>query len=130
VWSTNLPFWAKSIVLTQDALLVAGGQSLIESAERHGTGKFWIVSRDDGVKQSECELSAAPVLDGMAFAKSGVFVSTIDGSVLCLRSEDRPRLVWPSGRISRSLGQDCGLLCPKAALKVTESRFACCGLQR
>jgi len=86
VWSTNLPFLARSIVLTQDALLVAGGQSLIESAEHHGAGRFWIISRSDGTKQGECELPAPPILDGMAFTDRGVFVSTIDGSVLCLDS--------------------------------------------
>jgi len=62
-WSTNLPFVARSIVLTQDALLVAGGQSLTEDAEHHGPGKFWLVSRTDGTKQGECGLPAPPVLD-------------------------------------------------------------------
>ncbi|MHC4517118.1 MAG: outer membrane protein assembly factor BamB family protein [Planctomycetota bacterium] len=85
LWSKNLPFLAKSIVLTRDALLVAGGQSLVDSAERHDGGKFWIVSREDGTKQSECELATPPVLDGMAFTTSSVFVSAIDGSVVCLR---------------------------------------------
>jgi outer membrane protein assembly factor BamB len=85
-WSTSLPFVARSIVLTQDALLVAGGQSVTESMERHGPGMIWIASREDGTKQGECQLPAPPVLDGMAFADSGVFVSTIDGYVVCLRS--------------------------------------------
>jgi len=89
VWSRNLPFLANSIVLTQDALLVAGGQSLTESAEHHGAGRFWIVSRRDGTKQGECELTAPSILDGMAFTETGIFVSTIDGSVLCLRSGER-----------------------------------------
>lgn len=84
-WSTNLPFVARSIVLTQDTLLVAGGQSLTESAEHHGPGTFWVVSRKDGMKQGECELPAPPALDGMALTDAGVFVSTIDGSVVCLR---------------------------------------------
>ncbi len=82
-WSTSLPFVARSMVLTPDALLVAGGQSLTESAERHGPGTFWIASREDGARQAECRLPAPPVLDGMAFADSGVFISTIDGSVVC-----------------------------------------------
>jgi len=86
VWSTNLPFLARSIVLTQDALLVAGAQSLIESAERHGTGKFWIISRSDGTKQGECELPAPPIFDGIAFTETGVFISTINGSVVRLGS--------------------------------------------
>jgi hypothetical protein len=88
LWSKSLPFLAKSIVLARDALLVAGGQSLTESAERHGAGTFWLVSRNDGTKQGQCELPAPPVLDGMAFAESGVFVSAIDGSVSCLSSEN------------------------------------------
>jgi outer membrane protein assembly factor BamB len=87
LWSKSLPFVAKSIVLTRDALLVAGAQSLTESSEHHGTGTFWIVSRRDGAKQGQCELSAPPILDGVAFAASGIFVSAIDGSVSCLRSE-------------------------------------------
>jgi hypothetical protein len=83
-WSTSLPFVARSMVLTADALLIAGGQSLTESAERHGPGTCWIASREDGARQAECRLSAPPVLDGMALADSGVFVSLIDGSVVCL----------------------------------------------
>jgi hypothetical protein len=89
VWSTNLPFLARSIVLTRDALLVAGG--LTESLENHGKGKFWIVSRSDGTRQSPPEaddLPAPAILDGMAFTESGVFISTIDGSVSCLRSDN------------------------------------------
>jgi len=84
-WSVNLPFLARSIVLTRDALLVAGGKSLTESAEHHGRGTFLIASRADGAKQGDCALPAPPILDGMALTGSGVFVSTIDGSVLCLR---------------------------------------------
>ena len=37
-----------------------------------------------GIRQAECRLPAPPVLDGMALADSGVFVSLIDGSVVCL----------------------------------------------
>jgi hypothetical protein len=87
-WSTGLPFLARSLVLTRDALLVAGGTSLTESPQRHGPGTFWTVSRQDGTKLSECNLPAPPVLDGMAFTDSGVFVSTIDGAVVCLRAQD------------------------------------------
>ncbi len=85
-WSASLPFVASSIVLTSDALLVAGGQWLPESVERHAPGTFWIVSRKNGTKQQECQLPAPPVLDGMALADLGVFISTRDGSVVCLRT--------------------------------------------
>ena len=84
----NCPFVARSIVLTRDALLVAGGESLTESAASHGPGTFWVASREDGSRRSACALPAPPVLDGMALTDAGVFVSTIDGSVACLRTKN------------------------------------------
>ena len=86
-WTAQLPFVARSVMLTRDAVLVAGGKSPAESAERHGPGAFWVASREDGSKISACELPAGAVLDGMAMTDAGVFVSTIDGSVVCLRAK-------------------------------------------
>ncbi|MHC4399718.1 MAG: outer membrane protein assembly factor BamB family protein [Planctomycetota bacterium] len=87
-WTSQPPFVAKSIVLTSDSLLVAGGRSLPENAEHRVPGTFWIVSRKDGSKLEQCELPSPPVLDGMALTDSGVFVSTIDGSAVCLRTKN------------------------------------------
>ena len=88
-WTANLPFVATSIVLTRDALLVAGGGSLPDATEVETPGILWIASRDHGSKQEDCPLPALPVLDGMALTESGVFVSMTDGSVACLRSTKR-----------------------------------------
>jgi outer membrane protein assembly factor BamB len=87
-WTAQLPFVARSIVLTRDALLVAGGRSPTESAEHHGPGTFWVASREDGSERAACALPAPPVLDGVALTDAGVFVSTIDGSVVCLRTKN------------------------------------------
>ena len=84
-WTAQLPFVARSIVLTRDALLVAGGKSAAESAGTHGPGTFWVASREDGSRQATCALPAPPVLDGMALTDAGVFVSTIDGAVVCIQ---------------------------------------------
>jgi len=84
-WSTPLPFVAKSLVLTQDALLLAGGKSLTETAARHGAGTFWIAARKDGARLAQCALPAPAILDGMAVTASGVFVSTVNGGVTCVR---------------------------------------------
>jgi hypothetical protein len=86
-WTAQLPFVARSLVLTRDALLVAGGKSPTETAASHGPGAFWVASREDGSKKASCELPAPPVLDGMALTDVGVFVSTIDGTVVCLRAK-------------------------------------------
>ena len=87
-WTTQLPFVARSIVLTRDAVLVAGGKSPTETAKSHGAGTFWVASRQDGSKRAACALPAPPVLDGMALTDAGVFISTIDGTVVRLRSKE------------------------------------------
>ena len=85
-WTAQLPFVARSIVLTRDAVLVAGGKSPTESAASHGPGTFRVASREDGSRKAACALRAPPVLDGMALTDAGVFISTIDGTVVCLRA--------------------------------------------
>ncbi len=84
-WTAQLPFVARAIVLTRDAILASGGRSPIETAESHGPGVFWIASRKDGAKMASCAIPAPPILDGMALTSAGVFVSTIDGTVIRIR---------------------------------------------
>jgi len=87
-WSRHLPFLARSLVLTRDALLVAGGGSLTKDTDRHGPGTFWVASRTDGSKMAACVLPAPPVLDGMALAHTGAYVSTLDGSLIRITDAD------------------------------------------
>ena len=84
-WTAQPPFVVRAMVLTRDALLLAGETSATESAKGQGPGTFQVASREDGLPLTGCALSAAPVLDGMAFTDGGVFVSTLDGTVVCLR---------------------------------------------
>ncbi|MFO7905429.1 MAG: hypothetical protein ACQESR_04785 [Planctomycetota bacterium] len=70
------------MVLCRDTLLVAGGTRLPDADGRCGPGTLRIVARGDGATRAERDLSAAPVLDGMILADSGVFVSTMDGEVI------------------------------------------------
>jgi len=87
-WAAQLPFVARSIVLTRDALLIAGGKSPTENDASHGQGTFWVASRKDGSKKDACTLPAPPVLDGMALTDQGVFISAIDGTIICLRTNN------------------------------------------
>ena len=86
-WTTQLPFIARAIVLTSDALLVAGGPSLPDTDDQDTSGRLWIVSRGEGAKRFECRIPGTPVLDGMAFANSGIFISAVKGTVTCLRTD-------------------------------------------
>jgi len=83
-WARQLPFIARSIVLSRDGLIVAGGESLTDSVESHGPGTLWVASREDGSKRAECRLPAPPVLDGMILSDAGIFLSAIDGSLIRL----------------------------------------------
>ena len=83
-WTVPLSFVARSIVLSRDALLVAGGESLTQNAEHYGPGTFRVASREDGSKMASCALPAPPVLDGLALTDTGVFVSAVDGSLSLL----------------------------------------------
>jgi outer membrane protein assembly factor BamB len=44
---------------------------------------LWAVSTKDGKMGSELKLKSPPVWDGMAVAQGRLFVSTVDGKVLC-----------------------------------------------
>jgi len=90
-WTTQPPFVVRAMVLTRDALLLAGGTSGAESAEGQGPGTFQVASCEDGSPLAACALLAPPVLDGMAFTDGGVFVSTLDGTVVCLRPAPQPK---------------------------------------
>jgi hypothetical protein len=46
---------------------------------------LWAVSTADGSKLSELRLKAPPAWDGMAAANGGLYLTTIDGHVVCLR---------------------------------------------
>lgn len=84
-WSEPLPFVARALVLSRDALLVAGGDGLPGTDADAAPGTFQIISRQDGGRRAACRLPAPPVLDGMALTGGGVLVSTTDGKVVCLK---------------------------------------------
>ncbi len=84
-WSKDLPFIARALVLSRDALLVAGGAGLPGTGAEQQPGTLRIVSREDGEQRVACNLPAPPVLDGMILAGDGVFVAVTDGKVVCLK---------------------------------------------
>jgi hypothetical protein len=56
---------------------------------KHG-GLLWAVSAESGETLAEYEIEKSiPVSDGMAVAESRVFISLIDGSVVCFEEKQR-----------------------------------------
>ena len=56
-----------------------------EEADRGDRGGIlWAVSADSGQKRSELALDTIPVFDGMAAAEGRLYLSCVDGRVICL----------------------------------------------
>ena len=53
---------------------------------RHG-GLLWAVSARTGEELAEYRIDSVPVSDGMSVAEGKVFISLIDGSVVCFEEK-------------------------------------------
>jgi hypothetical protein len=106
-WSQELPLVVRAMVQAGDTLFIAGPPDVLdeeEAAQRLGMpdvqaklaeqdasllgqrgGLLWAVSTTDGSKLGELPLKAPPAWDGMAAANGGLYLTTVDGKVLCLR---------------------------------------------
>lgn len=84
-WSADLPtgYQVTSLVLCQDAVLVAGG--IYQTGKETGpdTGFVALFSRAKGEKLQECALPAPVALGGIAVTGSGI-VATLRDSTVCL----------------------------------------------
>jgi len=99
------PVLIKAMVLTKDKLFVAGPRNMVneeqvfdhpddpelqkklveqEEAWRGEKGALLIVySTADGKKLAEYKLASPPVFDGMSAAKAKIFISQMNGDVIC-----------------------------------------------
>jgi len=108
-WSKPIPLQARGMLVSDKTLFVAGPPDVnvyapenvtdpyhITSAEalreqeaalagKHG-GLLMAVSTVDGERLAEYKLDAPPAWDGMAAANGRLYLSTMDGKVLCLGS--------------------------------------------
>jgi len=105
-WITpDLPIQVRSMVLTKDALFIAGSPDVIDEVELwhcpddvelkrrlaeqtqawkgHRGGSLWAVSLADGSRLASIDLEAPPVFDGMIAAEGKLFLSLMNGQVLC-----------------------------------------------
>jgi hypothetical protein len=91
------PKWAVELTMRPRAMLRAGNSLLLGgmpvgtdpedplAAYKNRTGGvLWAVSATDGAKTAEYKLRSPPVWDGMAAAAGRLYLSTIDGRVICI----------------------------------------------
>ncbi|NQT53305.1 PQQ-binding-like beta-propeller repeat protein [bacterium] len=105
-WQRPVPFFVRGMVLADQTLFVAGAPNplAVDGVSEVGTGSekterltrldsslrgqtgaaLWAVSLADGKKLGELKLDAPPVWDGLAAAGGRLYMSTLDGKVVCL----------------------------------------------
>ncbi|MHC4352473.1 MAG: outer membrane protein assembly factor BamB family protein [Planctomycetota bacterium] len=108
-WTRNIPLFARAMVMADRTLFVAGPADIVDENEirkriesdeasrqlREQVDAFvgkkgamlWAVSASDGERQAEVELDELPVFDGVAAAYGRLYMTTVDGNVLCLGRE-------------------------------------------
>jgi len=88
-WSVSVPLLTRAMVLADKTLFIAGPpegsgvDGLAAAHEGRSGGLLWAVAAGNGGKLAEYRLSAPPVWDGMAAANGRLYVTTLDGNVLC-----------------------------------------------
>jgi hypothetical protein len=89
-WSQWVPVRIRGMVLAGGHLFVAGPPDVapaddpLAAFEGRRGGLLWTFSAENGKKLTELPLDSPPVFDGLTAAAEHLFLSTIDGQVICL----------------------------------------------
>jgi len=97
-WMTNTPVRIRALVRTSDALLAAGPPDVCDPADplaalegRRGA-VLLAFDPNDGRKTLEIDLAAPPVFDGLTAASGRLYLSALDGKVICFAADaKRPK---------------------------------------
>jgi outer membrane protein assembly factor BamB len=89
-WRQTLPLRGCAMVLAGDLLFVAGPPNVFPQDDPYAAlegrkgATLCAVSAKNGEALHTCQLDDAPVFDGMAAARSRLFICTQNGSVVCM----------------------------------------------
>ena len=93
LWEKRLGIRVTAMVRAADTIFVAGSPDVVDPRDPHGAwegrkgGVLAAFAASDGKKLSDLKLPAPPVWDGLAAAYGRLYVSLVNGDVLCLASE-------------------------------------------
>jgi hypothetical protein len=89
IWSEKIPIRAHGMLLAREHLYIAGPPDLPpnEGAYEAMIGKrgamFRVVSTSDGSNLAEFSLEEVPVFDGLIAAGGRLYMTTMDGTLIC-----------------------------------------------
>ena len=90
-WAATMTTRPRSMVIAGNAMVIGGVPDYADTltsnpdSEGYNSGIIGLYSKKDGSVISQIKLGSAPTWDGVAVAASGVFVTTVDGKVICLK---------------------------------------------
>jgi hypothetical protein len=91
-WQADLPVRPRAMLKAGHRLILGVMPKEITEDDPHGAyegrlgGAIWIVSESDGSKIGEYSLPSPVVWDGMAAAGECLYLTTVDGHVMCMSS--------------------------------------------
>ncbi|MBN1853694.1 MAG: PQQ-binding-like beta-propeller repeat protein [Pirellulales bacterium] len=145
-WTIDQPaVLARAMCLAGDTLFVAGPHDVVDErqvfhmpddpemlakmqyqaeslAGQHG-GQLWAVAKSDGKVLARYVLDTVPVFDGMAAARKCLYMTTLDGRVLCLADQtasELPRVTDQPLRVRWDEPEDPAYLAPSKKRQTTE----------
>jgi len=93
LWSKAIPFYPRAMVLAGDTLFVAGPSDILDFTSKSPKKDVWLwaVSAGDGARLAQYSLKASPVYDSFAAYQDNLYFTTVDGRIVCYRSEEQRR---------------------------------------
>jgi hypothetical protein len=108
-WTTPLPIFVRAMLLSQNKVFVAGPPDLMDekaafatilssetqklavAQERSLRGRMeaslLVLSKSNGIELSRTDIPSPPVLNGLASASGRLYLSLVNGELLCLRPQ-------------------------------------------
>ena len=90
-WARSMPIQVRAMVLTDKVLFVAGPPADAGDApqerDEDTSALLMAISTSDGAELAKYQLSASPVFDGMAAANGRLYLSLVDGRLLCMAEQ-------------------------------------------
>jgi hypothetical protein len=93
LWQKHLGIRVTAMIRVADTIFVAGAPDVVDEKDPHGAwegrkgGILAAFSADDGKRLAEYKLTAPPVWDGMAAAYARLYLSLVNGTVVCMDSD-------------------------------------------
>jgi len=84
-WTRTTHLWVRAMLVASDHLFLAGHQDPLAGGTGRSMGRLEIVSTKDGSTVTEYTLDSPPCWDALAAAGKRLYMTTTDGTVLCMR---------------------------------------------